>query len=111
MTTGQRAEAHFCSLLADDPDLADLVQMFVDEMPRRIADLREFRAAGDWDGVARCAHQLKGAAGSYGFHQLTPYAAALEAAVRDESAPTGATVPLQALIEACSRVSARTSHD
>ena len=38
-------------------------------------------SAGQWDQLGRTAHQFKGAAGSYGFHQLTPSAAGLEAAL------------------------------
>ena len=56
--------------------------MFVDEIPDRIRSLTDYAADNDWEGVRRIAHQLKGAAGSYGFTQITPYAARLENAVR-----------------------------
>ena len=94
------------SALADDPDLAPLVEMFVAEMPQRVETLQGFKAAEDWQGVARIAHQLKGAAGSYGFHELTPYAARLEAAIRHEQAHDRAAALLEALVHACGRICA-----
>ena len=74
------------SSFGSDPDLGELVEMFVDEMPDRIATLSEQLDMSDWDNVRRSAHQLKGAAGSYGFSSITPYAAQLESAV-DEGQP------------------------
>jgi HPt (histidine-containing phosphotransfer) domain-containing protein len=111
MATGQMAEAHFYSTLGKDPVLTELVQMFVDEMPQRVQTLRGFGAASDWEGVGRAAHQLKGAAGSYGFHELTPYAAQLEAAIHREHAYDQAPALLEALVEACGRVRAGSGQD
>jgi HPt (histidine-containing phosphotransfer) domain-containing protein len=71
------------SRLAADPILGELVDLFVQEMPDRIAVLDSLAKSQDWKQLARTAHQLKGAAGSYGFDQITPSAARLEAAVRD----------------------------
>lgn len=77
----QAASIHY-STLASDPDLAELVELFVAEMPQRLAKLLADFEQGNWELLGRTAHQLKGAAGSYGFHQLTPLAAELEQAVR-----------------------------
>jgi len=71
------------SPLAEDPDLADLVTLFVDEMPDRIAGLLARLEQGDWEGLRRLAHQLKGAAGSYGFTPITPMAGRVEHAIRN----------------------------
>jgi HPt (histidine-containing phosphotransfer) domain-containing protein len=68
--------------LGQDPDLCDLVELFVEEMPGRIGALLELAEHRDWEGLARIAHQLKGAAGSYGFHAVTPLARRLELAAR-----------------------------
>ncbi|HEV3021685.1 MAG TPA: Hpt domain-containing protein, partial [Pirellulales bacterium] len=59
------------SSLADDPDLGEIVKLYVDEMPQRIEGLLARFAAADWDGLATGAHQLKGTAGSHGFQQIT----------------------------------------
>lgn len=69
------------STLATDPDLGEIVQLFVEEMPNRTANLRQRLEAADWGELRRAAHQLKGAAGSYGFEPITPAAARLEEAV------------------------------
>lgn len=68
--------------LGGDPDLGDLVALFVEEMPARTAALRSHWASGDRETLRRAAHQLKGAAGSYGFAPISQAAAAVDAAVR-----------------------------
>lgn len=57
------------SSLANDPDLKELVEMYVDEMPERISQIRE--TINDKDELLRLIHQVKGAAGSYGFDELS----------------------------------------
>jgi HPt (histidine-containing phosphotransfer) domain-containing protein len=70
------------SSLGGDPDLGELVEMFVDEIPQRVARMRDCMDEGDTDGLRRTAHQLKGAVGSYGFSQLTPALEHLESLAR-----------------------------
>jgi HPt (histidine-containing phosphotransfer) domain-containing protein len=72
------------SPLAEDPDLREIVAQFVAEIPDRQATLAASFEQGDAELLARTAHQLKGAVGSYGFEAAAPYAAALEAALRGE---------------------------
>jgi histidine phosphotransfer protein HptB len=71
------------SSLGGHPDLGDLVELFVQEMPARIDALETQAQSRDWKQWNRTAHQLKGAAGSYGFAAITPYVARLEAATRN----------------------------
>ena len=73
------------SHLATDPMLGELVDLFVQEMSERINALEVQAKSRDWSQLARTAHQLKGAAGSYGFTVITPYAARVETAVRRAS--------------------------
>lgn len=68
--------------LAVDPDLAELVDLFVAEIPNRIEQLTSAAATDDWEGVRRVAHQMKGAAGSYGFSPVTTVAARVEDSIR-----------------------------
>lgn len=77
-------KGHLYSTLGADPDLGELVQMFVDEMPDRIAVFETAQTQGDTDRLRRAAHQLKGAAGSHGFDILTQRAGELEAALRQQ---------------------------
>ncbi len=72
------------STVADDPCLGPIVEAFVASIPLRIAELVTLVARHDWVGVQQLAHQIKGAAASYGFPQITFAAALLEQAVRTQ---------------------------
>jgi len=97
------------SSLAADPDLGDLVQMFVDEMPDRIGGFEARLEVGDWHALQRSAHQLKGAAGSYGFDHLTPCAARLEQVLRDQRPEEEVRIAAETLIDLCRLVRAGVS--
>ena len=90
--------------LGDDERLCDLVEMFVDEMPQRIGQLTTAFDAEDSQEIGRLAHQMKGSVGSYGFHQLTPYAARLERAVIDGEPRQTIQEILSELSDVCTRV-------
>ena len=94
------------STLAGDPDLDELVGMFVSEMPERVAALESLVAAGDWDNLRRAAHQLKGAAGSYGFGQISPSAARLEVAIRQACPEEKVRQAVEDLVNLCRRAQA-----
>ncbi|MDP3215538.1 MAG: Hpt domain-containing protein, partial [Deltaproteobacteria bacterium] len=71
---------------ADDPDMAEIIDGFVAGLVGRAEALRAAAAEGRREEVRRLAHQLKGAAGGYGFAPITAAAAELElAAARDAS--------------------------
>ena len=92
------------SQLADDPDLYDLVKMFVDEMPTRIDRLISNYTSKDWDELQRTAHQLKGAAGSYGFCEVTPVAGKLEQSLQKQLPEEQIQQTLDELIDLCRRM-------
>jgi HPt (histidine-containing phosphotransfer) domain-containing protein len=94
------------STLGADPDLGGIVGMFVDEMPDRIAALREHFGNGDWAELGRIAHQLKGAAGSYGFDQIAPHAARLESCARGGESAETIREAYETLVNVCSRIRA-----
>ncbi len=94
------------SSLGGDPDLGELVVMFVDEMPDRISVIQQALSDNDNESLQRAAHQLKGAAGSYGFNQLTPVAATLEYSVRDGEAEDQVLKAVEDLVGLCQRVRA-----
>jgi histidine phosphotransfer protein HptB len=91
------------SRLAVDPDLSEIVDMFVEEMPDRIATLLEQLNAGDWECLRRTAHQLKGAAGSYGFDKISPSAGRVEAAIRDNEPEQSIRLAVDELVDLCRR--------
>lgn len=63
---------------AGDPDMRELVEFFVDQMPERVRALQQSLETGALEDVRSIAHQLKGAGGSYGFPQITNTARVLE---------------------------------
>jgi signal transduction histidine kinase/DNA-binding response OmpR family regulator len=80
--TGAQRSGHanlMCSDLASDPELADVLQEFVRTLPEKINRLYELLTRQDIDELRRFVHQLKGAAGGYGFPPITARAAELEA--------------------------------
>jgi len=72
-TTGQ-----VYSNLVDDPDLAELVDLFVANLPQLLGTLAQHADHGDWRLLERAAHQLKGSSGCYGFDEVAARAARLE---------------------------------
>ena len=87
MNSGElNQEVYLHSDFGGDAELAELVEMFVAEIPQRVDKIVSQAQQRDWEGLSRTAHQIKGAAGSYGFHQLTQPALRLEqSAVNRES--------------------------
>lgn len=94
------------SSLADDPDIGELVEMFVEELPARLDALQKALASHDLESLGRFAHQLKGAAGSYGFGELTRPLALLEHRVRDNATEEYLLHSVQEVLAVCQRVRA-----
>lgn len=96
------------STLADDADMAELVQFFVQEMADRVQAIRNAAQQNDVAQLRTIAHQLKGAAGGYGFSPISQSAAELEALI-DSANPghelTSLRSQVDELIELCRRAS------
>jgi histidine phosphotransfer protein HptB len=97
------AHGYIYSRLASDPDLSDIVDMFVDEMPGRVEAIRKQCTEANWNDLQRTAHQLKGAAGSYGFDALSPSAGRVEAAIRQHEPEDRVRAAVEELISLCNR--------
>lgn len=89
------------SEIGHDPDLRDLVEDFVKEMPYRTAVYEELFLAGNLEELRRAIHQLKGAAGSYGYPPITDAAATLEKSIRSEAPYEEIRQQLERLIQLC----------
>jgi PAS domain S-box-containing protein len=68
------------SELSGDGDMAEVLGEFVGGLPERVAAMQRCAADRDLQGLRRLAHQMSGAAGCYGFPQITDAARRLEAA-------------------------------
>jgi len=62
----------------NDPDYADLLPLFVGELPSLRRTLLEFAKVCDFENVKREAHKLRGTAGGYGYRGLSQLAGELE---------------------------------
>ena len=98
----------YFSELAREPDMAELVELFVQELPSRLAALQRAANAHDWPEVGRLAHQLKGASGSHGFPHLASAAASVEWTSRDRGLENEAGDALYRLANLCEQTRAGT---
>jgi histidine phosphotransfer protein HptB len=96
------------STLGGDPDLGDLVELFVDEMADRVANILDLYNRHEWEELRRAAHQIKGAAGSYGFATISPCAGKLEFALRDQEPEENIRRAVDDLASMCNRACAGT---
>jgi len=72
------------SEFSDDEDLMELIEMFVEELPKRAESVSKALAEEDFTTLQTLAHQLKGAAGGYGFSSISDVAQALEETCKAE---------------------------
>lgn len=95
------------SEFAEDPDMLELVEEFVAQLPSRVADLRASFATGDAAAVSRMAHQLSGACGGYGFPVVGDAARSIENSLRQLEGDGGldrVKDQVDVLVDLCRRV-------
>ena len=97
--------------VADDPEFGELITLFVGEMPDRIKVLETQAKSRDWSGLARSAHELKGAAGTYGFGAITPSAARLEAAAGEAQPEERMVSAVDEVVNLCRRIPTASNTD
>lgn len=78
-------DAPVYSEFADDPDFGDLLHLFIESLHKQRSEILSLFQDRQWDGLHSMAHQIKGAAGGYGFPQLTEKAYALETAAGEKN--------------------------
>jgi len=83
--------------------LADLVGMFVEEVPGQLTKLEAALRKGDTGATRLTAHTLKGTAGNFGASQMQTLASAIEMKARD-GALDGALAIFVQLRTECARV-------
>lgn len=66
----------------DDPEMQEIVRLFLSEIPDRLIQMEDFLQAGNHQEFHRMVHQMKGAAGGYGFQEISNAAAALECCIK-----------------------------
>lgn len=97
--------------LAGDPEMLDLIELYVNEMPERMANLQRLWREQELEELRRIAHQLKGASAGYGFAPVGEAAGKLERSLLDLGANSGESTnqtlrrAFEDLIHVCQRVS------
>jgi len=68
----------------DDSFLKEIIGIFLEDTPARIAELRHAHAAGDVAAFSRAAHSIKGSSSNLGAAQLRTLAESLEHASKSQ---------------------------
>ncbi len=92
------------SPLASNPRLAAVVAGFVARLPAAVDELRLLAAADAPADLARAAHRLRGAGGSYGFGAVSDAAARLEDRLNGGATAAAVAVELADLIGTLERI-------
>ena len=66
-----------------DPDMLDLVAIFIDSLGERLVQIESAVEHHDFDALERMTHQIAGAAGGYGYPTITVAARKVENLIRD----------------------------
>lgn len=77
-TTNVESAPIVSSLLKDEPDLADLVMSFVDQLPQMLKSLHKAFTTRDGGLFKKLVHDLKGMGGGYGYPQISELAERIE---------------------------------
>lgn len=92
------------SELASDPEMLELIELFVAEMPEKIQQLSNAWASADRQAIESLAHQLKGCSGGYGYGIVGAAASRLESAVKKPHDDLKAIQrEFDSLVDLCSR--------
>ena len=86
-----------------DEDFRDLVELFVSELPQKIAECQAALGSQDWERLRMMAHRLKGSAGSYGFPSISRAALELEISISGQTPQATIQEHVQTLAHLCTR--------
>jgi CheY-like chemotaxis protein/HPt (histidine-containing phosphotransfer) domain-containing protein len=92
------------SRLLANPSTAKLVERFVAGLPQRLEAMQEAAAKPDWNQLKALAHQLKGAAGGYGFAAVSQSAARVENAVTVNAEAAEIVKHVAVLVQVCANL-------
>ena len=98
------ATATIGSTLSSDPDMVELVELFLSEIPARLGAMAEAFERENWCDLRRVAHQWKGAGGSYGYPRLSAAAAHVEDACATACPKDEIKRRLDGLVDLCGRL-------
>ena len=73
------------TLLAEEPEMHDLVDEFISSLPDSIHRIRQAAIESDWGTYKKQVHDLKGLGGNFGFPALSQLARQLETETNTQS--------------------------
>lgn len=91
------------SEFADDPDMAEIIEMFLGGLEERVTSLDSAFGTGNLTELASVAHQLKGAAGGYGYPIISSLAFDVEKLAKAGQADDVLRSTLDRLVLMCRR--------
>lgn len=98
------------STLADDPDMRELISLYIQDLPLRLEGIQTAMAAGNLNEVRRLSHQLRGASAGFGFAPIGLLAAEVEETIKALQERADAMDRVRPLVEKldalCRRVAA-----
>jgi len=94
---------------ADDEDMVPLIEEFLAELPERLYAIEKAMREEDVARLASLAHQLKGAAGGYGYPSITDSARAVEQIAKDSGQINRLNTSIEQLKDLCRRAAAHSS--
>jgi HPt (histidine-containing phosphotransfer) domain-containing protein len=104
---GPNDDLPLVSEFAGDPDMRDLIEYFLGELQQGVQQLANAWAAENLSELRTLSHQLKGAAGGYGFPSITACAAEVESLLKaGEAEAAQLAEKLEQLIALCRRAAA-----
>lgn len=103
MNTNEMGPGPIQSDFEGDPQMRELIELFVSEMPDKATRLSDLFEGRQIDDLERLAHQLKAAAGGYGFGVISEAAGELEETIRAQDELDRVRDQVDQLIKLCQR--------
>ncbi len=94
------------SQYANDLDMQALIEAFVSELPSKLHAIKQAIKEQDLDRLTRLLHQLKDAAGWFGFRTISDISATLEQTAKQQADLEAISKQVQELADLCRRVRA-----
>jgi HPt (histidine-containing phosphotransfer) domain-containing protein len=91
------------STFVEEPAIAEILPIFLQNLPSYLRRIEDAIAVGDLDVAARTCHDLKGAAGGYGYPSISALASTIEVSMRVGDFGGKVKEQLELLRELCQR--------
>ncbi len=92
------------SPLAADPDFAELIVLFVEELQEQMCELGSAVESLDHQAIHGLAHAIKGSAGGYGFDSVTDAARDLDELAKVNAEANQVNAAFEQLRGLCNRI-------